>query len=318
MFRRSAKNGGGFMMEAPLPIAKILPKPREDWFRIAKKGGRTASSDIDWRKYNPNDFLFSHCSILSSSATEADGHTIKKSSEHLINANGNAWTSPVLLATFRSFIGKPNYKEHVAVPSLSYGTILDAVIRPFRYKLGDDISDVFICDILVATEKKHTLLCRDIESGRMKTLSMGTTCRVIQCSHCGKKFNDEDDVCDHLKYNILGKYIDSNGIERITSELCGCSFKDPVTGEWVGDPESQSYAEASWVGTPAYKGAVVNHFIKPEDVGDKIDNMFMKNLEGAVANRAANSWQRVAMKIARQAEELERRERMVDMIIGVK
>jgi len=307
----------GMFKEMPLPVAKILTKPREDWIRIAKRSGRTASCDVDWRKYNPNDFLFTQCTIVSSVCTEADGHTIKTSSSHLVNANGNAWTNPVLLATFRTFIGGENYKEHVQIKSLSYGKILDAVIRPFRYKKGEDISDVFICDILVATERKHELLCRDIETKRLKTLSMGTVCSKIQCSKCGKIFTDEDEQCEHLKNELGQYYIDAQGIKRRVAELCGASFFNLKTGQWEGDPESNKFIEASWVWIPAYSGAVVNHFVQPEDVGEKMDNMFLASLENAVCTHAADKSFKIAKVIFRTQKAIERRERMVNSIIGI-
>jgi hypothetical protein len=305
----------GSIKQFNVPIAKILTKPRQEWFRFAKNNGRTASADIDWRKYNPNDFLFTQCTIVSSCDTEADGHTIKKSSEHLVNANGNAWTNPVLLATFRTFIGGENYKEHVQVKSLSYGKILDAVIRPFRYKKGDEVSDVFICDILVATERKHTLLCQDIESGKLKTLSMGTVCSYVGCSQCGKYFTDEEEQCEHIKDNLGGYYFDSKGVKRIVAELCGRSIFNPKTGLWEGDPDSNKFIEASWVWIPAYGGAVINHFVNPEDVGDKIDNMFLASLENAVSTHVADKSFKIARQILRQEQARQSREKMIDKII---
>jgi hypothetical protein len=301
----------------PLSVAKILSRPREDWIRIAKKSGRTASTNIDWRTYNPNNFLFTQCTIVSSVATEADGHTIKSSSAHIVNANGNAWTNAVLLATFRTFIGGENYREHVQVPSLSYGKILDAVIRPFRYKKGDDVSDVFICDILVATARKHELLCRDIECGKLKTLSMGTTCSKIQCSQCGTIFGDEDEQCEHIKENLGGIYIDSKGIKRIVAELCGASLFNAKTGQWEGIPDSNKFIEASWVWIPAYDGAVVNHFVNPEDIGDRMDNMFLASLENAVCTHAADKSFKIAKQIFNTEKARLRREKMVSAIIGV-
>lgn len=55
--------------------------------------------------------------------------------------------------------------EHVQIENLSKGRILDAVAR--------DIGDSVYVDILIATDRKHTELIRDIESGKMSTLSMG-------------------------------------------------------------------------------------------------------------------------------------------------
>lgn len=55
--------------------------------------------------------------------------------------------------------------EHVQVEDLSKGRIIDAVAR--------DIGDSIYVDILVATDRKHTQLVKDIEEDRLTTLSMG-------------------------------------------------------------------------------------------------------------------------------------------------
>ena len=66
----------------------------------------------------------------------------------------NAWSNPVLLATFGTFRGAQNYHEHVQIPELSKGTILDAVIRPVAYQDDDGkTAAVNYVDILVATNK---------------------------------------------------------------------------------------------------------------------------------------------------------------------
>lgn len=55
--------------------------------------------------------------------------------------------------------------EHVQIPELSKGKIIDAVAR--------DLGDTVYIDILVATDRKHKDLIADIESGKISTLSMG-------------------------------------------------------------------------------------------------------------------------------------------------
>jgi len=98
-----------------LPIASVLANPRQEWTRIASGDGRIRVArelDVDWKKFTPDLYLFSHVSIVASVDTEEDGHTIKPACVELINSNGNAWTNPLLLATFRSFIGGFNFLEH--------------------------------------------------------------------------------------------------------------------------------------------------------------------------------------------------------------
>ena len=138
---------------------------------------------------------------------------------------------------------------------------MDAVLRPLRYKdeQGRE-ADIYYTDILIATDRKHDRLVRKIISGEMNCLSMGCTCDFITCSHCGKVLGDNQPNCQHLEHELLSKFTDKNGIERITAELCGRSIvgKD---GKRVGDPKSVKFIEASWVERPAFTGAVLNHYV---------------------------------------------------------
>jgi len=161
-------------------VAGILSNPSRDWSAIAKRNGgvRVASEkralDVDWKKFNIEDFLFNHCSIVTSVATASNGYWIEPPCHELVNANGNAWTTPVLMATFKSFCGAENYYEHVQVPELSKGKILDAVLRPVVH-VGRDgkKAEVMICDILVATSRIHSDIVDRILNNELTTMSMG-------------------------------------------------------------------------------------------------------------------------------------------------
>lgn len=91
--------------------------------------------------------------------------------DHSYVANGvavhncDAWERKLLLSSFRTFIGGENYVEHVQIPELSKGKIIDAAAR--------DIGDSIYVDILVATAKKHKPLVTAITNGQLSTLSMG-------------------------------------------------------------------------------------------------------------------------------------------------
>lgn len=90
---------------------------------------------------------------------------IKPLSTKFVNNNGDSWSREVLLASYPTFIGGHNFLEHVQIEEQSKGRIIDAVAR--------DIGDSVYIDILVATDRKHTQLVWDIESGKLGTLSMG-------------------------------------------------------------------------------------------------------------------------------------------------
>ena len=96
--------------------------------------------------YVANRMAVHNCSIVASVATEDNGYLIKPACIDLVNNNGNAWTNEVLLATFRTFVGGENYLEHVQVPELSKGKLVDAVLRPLTYKDKEGrTADIYYC-----------------------------------------------------------------------------------------------------------------------------------------------------------------------------
>ena len=259
-----------------LPVVRILRNASRDWERVSRGKVRVASErklSVDWTKYTKEEYLFVHSSIVCSVQTAENGYWIDPACSELVNTNGNAWSTPVLMATFRTFIGKNNYVEHEQIPSLSKGMILDAVLRPVTYtgKNGQQ-AEILWCDILVATNRKHVDLCDRIERGELNTMSMGALAHKVQCSRCGKIIDDDTNNCTHIDNELMTFFVDPNGVERIVAELCGVSYKN-ADGELIGDPDSTEFVEASWVENPAFKGAVVNHFIYDQEVEKKVANI---------------------------------------------
>lgn len=245
-----------------MPLATVLENPAKEWQRLAYGGVRIAKRiiDVDWKEFNQDNYLFSHCSIVCSVEVEENGYYIKPCCSELVNNNGNSWATPVLLATFKSFVGGENYLEHVQIPALSKGKIIDAVARPVchKNKLGE--ANVLWIDILVATERKHEDLIKKITSGELSTMSMGCLADWVTCSKCGMVLSDTDKNCSCLDGEIRQYFTDKNGIKRIVSEMCGRMHKN-AQGIWVGDPKSVKFIEASWVERPAFVGAVLNHYV---------------------------------------------------------
>lgn len=247
-----------------LSTVNILCNPQSEWRKLsyARNGIRTAyrQLEVDWKRYNTKDYLFTHNSIVCSVEVEENGYTIKKPCEELINANGNAWKNEVLLNCFKTFIGGENYQEHVQIAELSKGKILDAVIRPVVHTNRYGSANIYVVDILVATNRKHTALIQRIESGELSTLSMGCVANYCQCSICGKVFGDNGKECKHIQYNLGSNIKCEDGVTRKVAELCGaCDDK----GNYIED--SCQFIEASWVEHPAFAGAVVNYFIETDE-----------------------------------------------------
>ncbi len=222
-----------------------------------------AASRVIIQKFRPDQFLLSHVTIIASVDTEpaglplgrqlVDGFQIDRryddflitpDSSKYVNNNQDSWERKLLLACFRTFIGGENYVEHLQIPELSKGKIIDAAAR--------DIGDTIYVDLLVATDLRHQPLIRAIESRQLQTLSMGCQVQFTICSKCGNVAQDETQLCPHIRYLKGNTFIDGLGRVRKIAELCG-----HVNAE----PGSVKFIEASWVANPAFIGAVLRNIL---------------------------------------------------------
>lgn len=220
------------------------------------------------QEFTPKDFLLTHCTIIASVDTETSDEPLgkhivegfevnRKYADYLItpettkyvNNNFDAWEKKLLLACFRTFVGGENYVEHIQIPELSKGKIIDAAAR--------DVGDSIYVDILVATNRKHAPLISAITGGQLQTLSMGCQVEFTQCTKCGNVAYDETQLCTHIRFFKGNEYIDGVGKKRKIAELCG-----NITDE----PGSVKFIEASWVANPAFAGAVMRNILNPSDV----------------------------------------------------
>jgi hypothetical protein len=250
------------------------------WERVRRAGGpRVASASTDLvaqatgilnGRLDPDRYLLSHATIVCSVDTDPTpnvrlgrvdegGQTVNRrwgnylitpNCSKYVNNNGDAWTRPVLMKAYRTFVGAHNFLEHVQVEDLSKGRIIDAVPR--------DVGESLYIDILVATDRKHTDLIADIESGKLAAMSMGCNVEHTTCTKCGNVAVDETEMCEHVRYQKLNKYFDNAGKQRIVAELCGHESEDPTGGV--------TFIEASWVANPAFTGAVMRNILSPANV----------------------------------------------------
>jgi len=257
---------------------------------------RMANNNVVFQQYQPDKFLLSHCTIIASVDTEAveaplgrqlvDGFQIDRQypdflvtpeATKYINNNNDCWERKLLLASFRTFVGAENYVEHLQIPELSKGKIIDAAAR--------DIGDSVYVDILVATDLKHRPLIAAVQSGQLQTLSMGCQVAFTICTKCGNVAEDEAQLCSHIRYQKGNTYIDTLGKQRKIAELCG-----HVNAE----PGSVKFIEASWVANPAFTGAVLRSILTPEQaaaLGGKVQVAFnepVRTVEPGAMARAAN------------------------------
>lgn len=223
------------------------------------------AAQVVLEQYDPSRYLLSHCSIIASVDTEQPGqplgvqmfdgvqinrkygdYFISVGTSKYVNNNNDAWERKLLLAAYKTFIGGENYVEHIQIPELSKGKIIDAAAR--------DIGDSIYVDILVATDKKHKPLIDAISSGQLSTLSMGCHVAFTICTKCGNVAEDELQLCRHIKYQKGNWFIDAMGKRRKIAELCG---------HIDAEPGSVKFIEGSWVANPAFTGAVLRNILDP-------------------------------------------------------
>ncbi len=241
------------------------------------------------RKCDPKQFLLSHATIVASVDTMSPkgaktgrqmnrgvqidvrwpDYAIKPDCLDIINNNGDAWERSLLLSTYRTFIGAQNYLEHIQLPELSKGFIVDAIAR--------DLGNTCYVDILVATDRKHKQLVSDILTGAITGLSMGCISLFTICTKCGNVAADESQICPCIQYE--GKHTEftnENGEQQKIAELIG----------HVSVPNSNQFIEASWVRNPAFAGAVRRNFLNADmlQVAAKMDHAIEINSTRGVIN----------------------------------
>ena len=77
------------------------------------------------------------------------------------------------------------------------------------------------------------------------------------CTKCGHWAADESEMCSHIKYMKGNTFYDEQGRRHRIAELCGHESLDPTGGV--------KFIEASWVGSPAFTGAVLRNVLTPTD-----------------------------------------------------
>lgn len=228
------------------------------------------ASDIFGKKFSPDDYILTHCTIVASvdvdnapgvkvgSFREGARNLLRRWNDYYItpgtakyiNNNNDSFEREVLKRSFDTFIGAHNFLEHVQIEEQSKGRIIDTYAR--------DIGDSLYIDILVATDKKHEDLIRQIQSGALGTLSMGCKIEHSTCSKCGNVAKDESEMCEHILYQKGNKFFDESGTLRKVAELCGHKSEPGNCGV--------EFIEASWVKIPAFTGAVLRSFVEAGDM----------------------------------------------------
>jgi len=223
--------------------------------------------------FDPAKWLLSHVSIIASVDTELADPNDKKSNylitpeySMFVNNNGDSWERNLLKSCYSSFLGADNYVEHVQIPELSKGKVIDVALRevPFTKRDGKDLTTLYV-DILIATNRTHSDLIEKITSGEYNATSMGCLIKYSQCSQCGNIAEDDSQACQHVRFFKNNYFYDPNGVKRIIAELCGRAE----------EPDSCKFIDASWVRKPAFEGAVLRNILDiagdNQDVSEKLN-----------------------------------------------
>jgi hypothetical protein len=155
------------------------------------------------------------------------------------NQNGDGFPMKELRASYQSFIGKGNFLDH---KSDDLNAIRGLVVDAF---LNEDDGCV---ECLIAVDKKsHPQLARDIETGMVNSVSMGTRVGWSECSVCGNIARTDREYCDHIAgYKGMKMSMYTNNSEH--------KFGAWPIHEVNHDLE---FIELSWVGVPAFREANV-------------------------------------------------------------
>jgi len=227
---------------------------------------RKQAEEILGEAFTPDRFLLTHATIVCSvdaisppgtktGSLTQDGQAILRKyaefrvdpkTDSFINNNLDCWSREVIKKSYKTFVGAHNFVEHVQVEELSKGRVIDAVLR--------DIGDSLYVDILVATDRKHESLVEGILSGKTNAMSMGCSVDFTICTKCGHVAADETEMCQHVKYEKGNAFYDEQGNKHRVAELCGHHSS--------GETGGVTFIEASWVETPAFKGAVARNILE--------------------------------------------------------
>ena len=160
-----------------------------------------------------------------------------------INQNYDAWPSDELKKSYRTFLGKPVFVNHVNDdPRKARGVVVAA-----RFVENDD--DKYVEVIQEVDADRFPMLAHELVTGGLDSVSMGAEARICKCSYCGNEANDMLTMCSHVlgqKGQILGKVNEDGTREDIlVYEEC----------------RDISFFELSYVFDPADETAVVSNVL---------------------------------------------------------
>jgi phage head maturation protease len=230
-----------------------------------------AFTDSQAPKYDINSPDSKKCADQFGKTVQAAKRVIKKSGDFLYvrtraigslekwgpNMNGDGFPMNELTASYQTFVGKGNFIDHKSDDiTMIRGLIVDAYLNQ-----GDECVET-----LVAVDRKsHPQLARDIETGVVNSVSMGTRVGRSNCSVCGNEARTEKDYCSHIQ-NYKGMKI--GFLTNNAAHKMGAYAVHEVNHDL-------EFIELSWVSVPAFKDAYVLE--KIASLKTAVDNGLLNN-----------------------------------------
>ena len=241
-------------------VDTLTEERAEDFIALAERVGQDPAAQAKIKEFFHNGWYTETVDRIRDGGVRDVFDVMNSATESYVTDGAishNCWQNQTLLESYRSFILAENYLEHVQVPVLSKGKVLDAVAwvafeKDNRYR--EDIPTVFV-DALIATDKKkHPHLVQAIMRRELKAVSMGADITHFQCSRCGKIFVEgQDDPCKHLELGQGMWYPDAKtGEKRRCAEMCGVP----------GLAGSNTFTELSGVADQAFGPAILHDFLR--------------------------------------------------------
>jgi len=204
-------------------------------------------------KYNPNSIDSKQAGLQFANTVKQAKQVIKKSGDFLYvrtraigslekwgpNMNGDGFPMKELAASYGTFVGKGNFIDHKSDDiNMIRGLVVDAYLN----------NEDHCVECLIAVDKKsHPQLARDIETGVVNSVSMGTRVGWSECSVCANVARTERDYCSHIQ-NYKGMKI--GFLTNNENHKFGSHPVHEVNHEL-------EFIELSWVSVPAFKDAYV-------------------------------------------------------------
>jgi len=184
------------------------------------------------------------------------------------NMNGDAFPMEELASSYQTFVGKGNFIDHKSDDITKIrGLVIDAFLN----------TDDHCVECLIAVDKKsHPQLARDIETGVVNSVSMGTRVGMSNCSVCNNEARTEKDYCSHIA-NYKGMKI------GFLTNNAAHKFGKFAVHEVNHNLE---FIELSWVAVPAFADAYVLEKIASYKKAKQNDADAISTLKDAIDAKA--------------------------------